>query len=102
MNATTQASPVVHSVRMVDPSVGHIDFTWTDTVSSMDPMLDGVFITFRPMLTEKPYYCITICIGNDRYEFHLISNRGLTFKREDARVLWAAITMDGWQVKEQF
>ena len=102
MNATTQASPRVHSVRMVDPSVGYIDFTWTETVSSMDPMLDGVFITFRPMLMEKPYYSISVSIGNDKYEFHLISNEGRTFRRDDARVLWAAITMDGWQVKEQF
>ncbi len=102
MNATTQASPRVHSVRMVDLSVGYIDFTWTETVSSMDPMLDGVFITFRPMLMEKPYYSISISIGNDKYDFHLISNEGRTFRREYARVLWAAITMDGWQVKEQF
>ncbi len=96
---TTQASPV-HSIRMMNPSVGYIDFAWMETESSMDPMLlGGVFISFRPMIMEKPYYSISI--ENDKHNFLLIANERRIFSREDARVLWAAaIGMDNWQVKE--
>ncbi len=80
----------IKSVRMDNPSIGFVDFTWTE-----NSPLNGVFIRFVPTDPDRTNRSLTLSVG--KQIFTLLPYHGTTHNREDARAIWEILRCDGWQ-----